>query len=439
MLPYSQHFYMKRETFAKKIKLGNGLRVLIYKMPWAHSVAAQLLIGAGSRFETEDNSGTAHFLEHMFFEGTKSYPSRKKLDKATEAWGGELSAYTGKELVSYSAKFLSQNSNKALEFLYELVFNSLLNEQAIEKEKGIIVQELKRRIDNPEAYRWSLLLKSIWSERHPLGMMNVGNEKSINAVNIHALRDYLNRFYIPSNIILVVAGKLKLKETLNQINKLFGSLSCDKNLLSFMRADIRTVQNKIERVFIENRPNINQVNIIMSFIDKVRNVGRDEIASRALSQLLNNAIFNSLVNEAGIAYSATASQWIFRDHTLQYVLTGVAPEKLSETIKRIVGIINGLEINEETLTEAKNTLKKNTLLNLADTDDFTELFGEQEFYFGKISDTTDLTNRIDEITVKDLIRLKNEIFRYKNCVLALLGPIKEKKELLENALKKIKK
>ena len=191
-------------------------------MPWANSVTLQLWVTAGPRFEPQATAGLAHYLEHLFFDGTKSYPSNRKLNKAVEAAGGDIDASTHKEYVVYQIKLPYQNQLRAAEFLYELIFNSLLSKKDVEKERGIIKQELKREIDNIESYRWDFILKSLWPENHPLSENTLGSEASIKTIQRADLLKYKRKMYNSGNMFLMAAGNFEKENILNSIKKTFG-------------------------------------------------------------------------------------------------------------------------------------------------------------------------------------------------------------------------
>src|SRR3989344_2730723 len=201
MLPKQRERAPQIPEFVHKEVLSNGLRVLVHEMPWAQSVSARFLVKAGPRYEGEVTTGSAHYLEHMFFEGSQKYPSRRELDRAVESRGGDHSAYTDKEYVMYQAKLPTESADFASEFVRELVFNPVMAEEAVEREKGVISAELRRSIDTPAQHRWNLLRQHVWSG-HPLGHNTLGTFDSIERISRQDLLGYHTRFYRPNNAIL---------------------------------------------------------------------------------------------------------------------------------------------------------------------------------------------------------------------------------------------
>lgn len=417
--------------FITKKVLPNDLKIIFHQMPWSNSTTARLLVNGGSRFEEKEESGTAHFLEHMLFEGTKKYPSAKKLYQGIESFGRDLNAHTSKEEICYTSRILSENSEKSIEFLCELVFNSLLRKQDVEKEKGIIIQEKNQGLNNIKKHRWDILLKAIWSENHPMGRTNIGSKESILNIDKPKLEKYLKKFYMPNNLILAVAGKFNEEKILKEIYKTFGKLKRKSPIPSFKKINFKKISK--EKVIIQKNPELHQADIIISFLTNINYTHPKKITFDILSTILGRRIFNTLIYEKGLAYSASAGNWILRDHGLLNITAGIDPHKVKETYS-LINKIMGLEITKESVLEAKNAIKKDLLLDLSDSESFASFIADQEFYYGEILSPYKIIEKVNKITISEIKKLKKQIFRPEKMFLAVIGP--EAYPDLERFLKK---
>lgn len=414
--------------FVHKERLSNGLRVLVHEMPWAQSVSARLLIQAGPRYEEESGGkttvGCAHFLEHMFLEGCHLYPSRRDLDRAVEGKGGDHSAYTTKEYVMFQAKLPTEYSSFATSFIKELVFDPLMLEEAVIREKGIITAELRRSTDNPSEHRWYLLRNFVW-KGHPLGHNTLGTFDSIQAISIDDLISYHNLFYRPDNAILIIAGNTTKAQALNMATKDFGDLQANSQLGIEVPAPIFAELNP--RVFIENK-NLQAIHALLAFSTEGHGENSPQLLEiKVLAKMLRNSIFHKFVYDLGISYSAGCWPWLVSDNGSIVIAVGVDPDRIDEAIDTMVNEVNNLEVTDVSVNEAKETLKGEITLNLADTDDYANFIGEQELYTGKVKSPDQIRTSIDQVTSTAIDCLRERIITTRTSALVLLGPISEDK------------
>src|SRR6266851_1174819 len=190
--------------------LPNGIRVITEQMPHVRSVSLGIWIGTGSRRETPEENGISHFIEHMVFKGTKNR-SAEEIARSVDSIGGGLDAFTSKELVSYNVKVLDDHLPKAFDIVADLVRNPLFEKADIEKEKGVILEELKMEIDNPEYLIHEIFSSNFW-KGHALGRPILGTKQTIRAFDREKVESYYRQFYTPSNILITAAGNLKHKK-----------------------------------------------------------------------------------------------------------------------------------------------------------------------------------------------------------------------------------
>ena len=187
--------------------LANGIRVITEQMPHVRSVSMGVWIGTGSRRETSRENGISHFIEHMVFKGTKNR-SAEEIARSVDSIGGGLDAFTSKEMVSYNTKVLDEHMPVAFDVLADLVLNPLFRDEDIEKEKGVILEELKMEVDNPEYLLHEIFSSNFWKD-HPLGKPILGTKDTVQSFHHEMLNEYYRRIYSPGNILITAAGNLK--------------------------------------------------------------------------------------------------------------------------------------------------------------------------------------------------------------------------------------
>lgn len=412
----------------------NGMRVIFHEMPWAESTTALLWVGAGPCYESKEISGAAHFLEHMFFEGTQKYPNNRELTKAIEFDGGDVDAYTQREYVSYQAKFPNDNSKKSISFLYEVLFNSLLHEDVIEKEKSIIIQELHRRIDDLESERWDQLAKCIWSEHHPLGRRVVGSEESIKNMNRHVLVSYHKHYYIPSNMTLVVAGNFNQQDIIEGIKSSFGALKNSSQKPAYVSPDSKYQPNNGHKTCLIKKEKVNQAYLALSYQLSLSHRDKKFREAQLLNSILSKEIFDGFVYKLGISYTAFAYLWPFRDQKVEVLIADVALTKLTQAAEKLKDILHSLVLNSSSITEGKNRLKKSLFLDLADTNDLADFIMEQDFFTGEVKSPKQIKEEIDSINEPALEIIRKKIIGSKNSVVMVMGNIDKSQETKVNKI-----
>src|ERR1700693_4185389 len=202
--------------------LANGVRVITEQMAHVRSVSLGVWIGTGSRCESADQNGITHFIEHMVFKGTKNR-SAEQIARSVDSIGGGLDAFTSKELVSYNVKVLDEHLPEAFDVVADLVRNPLFEKEDIEKEKGVILEELKMEVDNPEYLIHEIFSSNFW-KGHPLGRPILGTKQTIRGFDRDGVEDYYRQFYTPKNILVTAAGHLTHKRMLELVEEHFSDL-----------------------------------------------------------------------------------------------------------------------------------------------------------------------------------------------------------------------
>ncbi len=205
-----------------KDRLSNGIRVITEELPFVHSVSIGIWVGTGSRFENKSIHGISHFLEHMLFKGTKNR-NAKEIAESLETVGGQINAFTSKEYTCYYAKVLNDHFDLAADVLSDMFLNSLFSLEDIEKERNVILEEIKMYEDTPDELVHDVLARTLW-EKDPLGESIIGTNNSVGNISRDMLISYYKSRYIPKNVVIAVVGKITREAVLERLEKLFSSL-----------------------------------------------------------------------------------------------------------------------------------------------------------------------------------------------------------------------
>ncbi len=411
----------------KKIILPNGLNLILQPMTSVDSVAVYVTVGAGPRYETKETSGLAHFLEHMLFEGTKKLPTSKALAQYLERVGGKSSAWTDKEYVSYYAKVQKQHLNIAFNYLSDILFNSLLEENAIEKEKRIVMEELRRSKDNPEVDIWDLSLEWIWNRDQSLGRSTLGDEISVRNITKQKLQNYMDKFYHPSNMVIAVVGNFSIKKSKEYALKYFGKGQAKKILTPGV---LHFVPKRIHTKII--KADTNQLQLMLGFVTGISYTDKDRFPMRVIADILSGGVssrlFHKLIYELGIAYSAWAQTWNFADTGLFYISGGFSSQNLEKAIIAILEELNKLKkqkVTEIELKEAKEKDKAGLNFSLETPDAIANFYSSQQITEKQIMTPEEISKRIDRVTAEDIQRVAKEYLTTKNLSLVVKGSLAE--------------
>lgn len=422
----------------KKFKLPNGLSLILHPIDSVNSISVYIAVGAGPRYETKKTAGLAHFLEHMLFEGTKSLPSSRSLAEYIERVGGKSGAWTDKEYVIYWAKVPKRHLDIALNYLSDILFNSLLDKDSIEKEKSIVMEELKRSQDTPEVDVWDLWLKCIWGENQSLGRSTLGDETTIRNITKSKLQDYMNKLYHPTNMAISIVGNFSFKSAESSVIKYFGNKKNGKvpkfKKLIFTPPKIHTKNFK---------RNTKQTQIVLGFATDVSYHHKDRFPLRLAADILgtgvSSRIFHKLVYELGIAYSTGVQAWIFADSGLFCIYGGFSKGNVEKAIRVILQELEKLKnkkITKKELTETKEKDKAQLNFSMETPDALATLYTSEQISEKEIMTLEEMSKKIDAVSIEDIQRVARKYFIKEKLVLTIRGSLKENDiGVIENLLR----
>ncbi len=411
-------------------RLDSGLRVVTTPVPTAQSVSVNVFIGAGSRGEDQRTKGLAHFLEHMVFKGTKKRPTAIDIAEAIEGAGGVLNAYTSKELTCFWNHVPFDRLELAMDVLSDMLANSLLNQQEIDRERSVVQQEIRRTRDHPGAWCGELLGQALFGDQ-PLGWSTTGTEDTVAELQRQDFLSWLDTWYGLDNIVLSVAGRASHDKVVALARSLFG------NGRTGEAPAVSPVDGHLpaRRVTSDSRP-ISQANMALG-LPALRRKDPDRYVLQVLTSLLGRGMSSRLFKEVrerrGLAYSVSASVSRHKDTGVFAVTAGVSPEKLTEAATVILeelAKVTREAVPEDELTKARDYTVGNFRLSLETPMALAQRAGEQLLTLGEIEPIETVVEQLQSVSAEDILRVAQRVLVPENAALAVVGPDLDDERLL---------
>ncbi len=411
-----------------KAVLENGLRIITSTMPESRSVCLVILVGAGSCYESEEEAGISHFAEHLFFKGTHRRPTSKEISQDIEGIGGIMNGGTDKELTIFWCKVASPHFSMALDVLSDLLLNSRFDNKEIERERGVINEEIKMNLDLPQQRVHMLLDELLWPEQ-PLGREVIGYKETVSSIARKKLLDHVARRYLPNNTVLSIAGDIHHEEVLAQIAPLFSKWAAGELVTGYVSNDDQTQA----RLRIDPR-DIEQAHLCLAvhgFSRSHRQRFAIDLLSTALGGGMSSRLFTEIRDRRGLAYDIQSYTEHFLDSGAFTVYAGVAPDKIETAVAAVLGEISSIKqgITAAELTRAKELSKGRLYLRLEDSRNVALWHGGQEILLRQILSMDDVIAIVDAITLDELRAVAEDVLTKRGLNLAITGPVKEEKAL----------
>jgi len=399
--------------------LPNGVRVITERMPRVRSVSVGVWIGTGSREEAVHQSGISHFIEHMVFKGTKKR-SAEQIARSVDSIGGGLDAFTSKELVSYNVKVLDDHLPQAFDIVADLVRNPLFEKADIEKEKGVILEELKMEIDNPEYLIHEIFSSNFW-KGHALGRPILGTRQTIRGFDQDTVERYYRQFYTPKNILVTAAGNLTHNRMLQLVEDHFSDL---KPRSVPTAAGPPTPHAPL--VF-RNKSSLEQVHVYMG-VPSIAMPHRERFACYILNAILgggmSSRLFQNIREKQGLAYTVYSELSMYRDAGCMLIYAGTSPRTAGRVVDSVVQELGEMvehRVTSEELRRAKDHLKGSFVLGLESTSSRMGNLVRQELYFQRFFSINEMLNSVERVTAEEVQNLAAQFFDPKRMAVAMLG------------------
>lgn len=401
----------------KRYTCQNGVRIVLESIPTVRSVSIGVWIGTGSRNEDEKNNGISHFLEHMFFKGTKTRSARE-IAESFDSIGGQVNAFTSKEYTCYYAKVLDEHASYALEILADMFFNSTFDEVELKKEKNVVFEEIKMYEDTPDDIVHDLLSKAAYGN-HPLGYPILGTEETLETFTGDTLRDYMEKYYTPDNVVISVAGNIS-DLFIREIEKWFGSFESPYTKRKFKNPAF--LDQKLAR-----KKDTEQAHLCIGF--NGLKIGDDDIYSlivlnNILGGSMSSRLFQDVREERGLAYSVYSYHSSYQDSGMLTIYGGTASNQLHLLFETILETLNTLKqksITEKELLNSKEQIKGNLMLSLESTNSRMSRNGKNELLLKTHRTLDDIVEKINEVNEESVHELIQKIFTDQYAV-SLISP-----------------
>ncbi len=422
---------MELNKYNKKV-FSSGLRLITAPIKNSRTITVLVLVKAGSKYETEKNNGVSHFLEHMFFKGTKKRPTTLDIAESLDSIGGEYNAFTGTEYTGYWAKTDKKYLDLSLDWISDIFLNSKLNSKDIEKEKGVIIEEINMYLDTPSRYVRDLWEKLLYKNQ-PAGWSILGEKDNVTKMSRSQIMNYLKDHYVSYNVIVSIAGNSeKIKDAEEKVKK------CFKNISKNNPKPKKKVVEKQEKpqVLIKYK-DTDQAHLCLG----VR--GYDIFDSRKYAQSLlsvilggnmSSRLWSSIRVKNGMAYYIRTLSEVYTDHGYLLTHAGVDNKKIEKAIKLIIEQYKQIadkKIDKKELEKAKDYIKGSAILHLESSNEIADFIGSQEILTNEILTLKQKFDKIEAVTIDELYEIAKDLFRPENLNLALIGPFKKKKKFEE--------
>lgn len=406
------------KRMCEEFVLENGLRVVAEYIPHFPSVSVGLWIGAGSMYETQEESGLSHFVEHMLFKGTENR-STKQIAVEMDALGGHVNAFTSKECTCYYAKVIGEHLERAMSLLSDLLLHARMDEEEFEKERGVILEEIAMGEDTPEDLVYDMLAEAYFGD-HPLSRPILGTHDQIASVTRQALIDFRKKHYRPDNTVLAIAGQFDKEQFKALAEKYLGSWKAEGT--TDMPAPAQVCSGNVLR----KKKDIEQVHVCLAYLG----VGQDDedlfpltVMNNLFGGGMSSRLFQVIREEMGAAYSVYSYPSTYTNCGTLTIYAGTSPEtaqSVIDTLHEQICLLMQDGITDEEFAMAKDQLKVSYVLGLESSSSRMSSIGRSKLLRGRAVDPQEVVRRIESVTKEDVQRVISRVFN-AGCAASVVG------------------
>lgn len=411
--------------------LPNGLRVLTIPMPALESATVLVMVGAGSRYETKQNSGVSHFLEHMAFKGTVKRPTALSISSVIDGMGGEFNAFTSKETTGFYIKSAKNRIETSLDVLSDMLLNSLLDQQEIDKERHVVIEEINMDEDMP-ARKIGDIYEELLYKDTPMGWDIAGNKENILTMSKEDLKSYMDQYYSASNITVIVAGGveeqqvLPLVETYFSEMRSFGTKGPELVDEGQKKPEILITEKKTEQVHLALG-----VRTVDIHSDKKYPIA---VLATILGGGMSSRLFHEVRERRGLAYYVRTHSDEYKDVGSLVSFAGVDPKRVEDAVSVMIQEYqkisqSTMNLDDDEFKKAKELLKGHLVLELEDSRSVAGFYGHQELVEETIKHPDQIIASIDQVTKEEVETTGKEFFVNNGLNLALIGNYTDRQKL----------
>lgn len=399
--------------------LENGLTIIGEEIPYIKSITLGVWINAGSRIEDPKVSGVSHFIEHMMFKGTQNRTS-KEIASEIDNLGGQINAFTSKECTCYYVKLLDEHIDYGIDILSDMILNSSFDKNDIDKERLVILEELKMYEDSPEDLAYDLLTEGIYNNKD-LGMNIIGTKDSLFDINREEMLDYFNKYYVPNNSVISIAGNFNFDEMVEKLETKF------KN---WERKDVEVEINPAEfnSCFIAKNKDTEQVNLAMCLeaipMGNIEETYALAVINNIFGGSISSRLFQKIREEKGLVYSIFSSQSLYRECGDFGIFASMSNESLEEVYNLIIEEIRDIRENyltEKEIKESKEQLKGSYILGLESTSSRMMSTGKAMLLSKKVRNADEIIDSINNVDMDTIKRVIDKVFNLDKLGVCIVG------------------
>ena len=397
----------------------NGIKVITESMAHVRSVSVGIWVGSGSRRENAEQNGISHFIEHTLFKGTTNR-SAEDIARSVDSIGGNLDAFTAKEMVCYNTKVLDDHLPFAMDVLSDLVLNPCFRDEDIEKEKGVILEEIKMDNDSPDYLVHEIFSSNFWKD-HALGKPILGTRETVKRFGANMVRDYYRSVYTPSNLLITAAGNLEHGRLVDLARERFEALP---------RTELEPVPAAPAthaRISLRSKKDLEQVHVCLG-VPSYPIPHADRFTCYVLNTILgggmSSRLFQNIRERQGLAYAVFSELNPYSDTGCLSVYAGTSLESARLVVESVLREFTDLKQTpapEEELRRAKDHLKGSLMLSLESTSRRMSNLARQEMHFHRFFTLDELAESIEQVTAADVQRVAQTFFDQKHVALTVLG------------------
>lgn len=403
-------------------KLSNGITVILEPMDYLQTASFGVWVKVGSCNENKDNNGIAHVIEHMLFKGTQKRNSRKIADDMAKI-GGNVDAYTTKECTSYYTTTLAEHLEAAIEIISDMMLHSTFERYALEKEKGVIIEEIDMYDDSPEDLVHEMLQQVIWKD-HPLGYIISGTKENVMKLTSEEIKDFMNQYYVANRMIISLAGKFNIDLAMEWLEAAFGSIPTNTE-------QMKTIAPMYTRSFYCKEKDVEQIHLNIAF-DSIPYDHEDKYILSILNSILgggiNSRLFMKIREELGLAYSIYSYGSTHEQAGLFHIYAAINPSQTETVLEAIFEVIEELivdGVDEDELTMTIEQIKTDLVMSSESGKSRMSSNAKAMMCRGFVIPMQEILDRLNAVSVDDVVQFAKNYLRREHASISLVGNLED--------------
>ncbi|HLP44071.1 MAG TPA: pitrilysin family protein [Candidatus Nanoarchaeia archaeon] len=409
----------------KKQTLKNGLRIITVPMKDTPTATVLVLVEAGSKYETKDINGLSHFLEHMCFKGTVNRPRASDISHELDSLGAQYNAFTSQEFTGYYAKAQAKKLPQLINIIADMYVNPIFDEKEIEKEKGVIVEEINMYEDMPQRHIHDVFSELLYGDQ-PAGWEIAGSRENVRAMTRDHFVQYRDKHYVARGTIVIVAGKIDEEKVRKLVTDAFSSISTAKK-----HDKERVKESQTEPALVIKDKKTDQMHLVLgvrSFDVNDKRLPALRVLATALGGGMSSRLFYRMRDQMGVCYYVRAGTDEFTDHGMFTISAGVDKNRLIESVQAIIEECRKFidePLGAVELRKTKDYITGNLFLGLESSDANAEYVGMQEVLRREVKKPSEVVTKIEKVTPREVQKIAQELFVDSRLNFAVIGDVKE--------------